>query len=124
MGRTKSGAPQNTPCSRFLWHACSRHYYITDGIDADYLLADSGYDTYVIIEQVSEVRMEAVMPPKKNRKLQRKYDKDTYENRYHVDNTFLKMKRWRRIATIYAKTTSSYKSSVLICCMFMWLNIL
>ena len=83
-----------------------------------------GYDTDVVIEQASEARMEAVIPPKKNRKVQRKYNKDTYENRYQVENTFLKMKRWRGIATRYAKTTSSYKASVLICCLFMWSIIL
>ena len=103
---------------------CSKACELIDGIDADYLLADRGYDTDVVIEQVSEARMEAVIPPKKNRKVQRKYNKDTYENRYQVENTFLKLKRWRGIATRYAKTTSSYKASILICCMFMWLNIL
>ena len=46
-----------------------------------------GYDTDVVIEQASEARMEAVIPPKKNRKVQRK---NTYENRYQVENTFLK----------------------------------
>ena len=68
--------------------------------------------------------MEAVIPPKKNRKTQRKYDKNIYENRYQVEKSFLKMKGWRGIATKYAKPTSSYKASVQVCCMFMWLNIL
>ena len=94
---------------------CSKACELIEGIDADYLLADRGYDTDVVIEQVSGAGMEAVIPPKRNRKVQRKYDKNTYENRYQVENTFLKLKRWRGIA---------YKASVLICCMFMWLNIL
>ena len=97
---------------------------LIEGIDAEYLLADRGYDTDNVIEQAYSAKMEAVIPPKKNRKNQRRYDKNIYENRYQVENRFLKLKGWRGIATRYAKTTSSYKASVQICCFFMWLNIL
>lgn len=103
---------------------CSMANELIEGIDADYLLADRGYDTDSVIKQAGDAKMEAVIPPKKNRKNQRKYDKNIYENRYQVEKGFLKMKGWRGIATRYAKTTSSYKASVQICCMFMWLNIL
>ena len=103
---------------------CSKADELIEEIDADYLLADRGYDTDSVIELASKAKMEVVIPPKKNRKNQRKYDKDIYENRHQVENTFLKIKGWRGIATRYAKTTSSYKASVQICCMFMWLNIL
>ena len=103
---------------------CSMAGELIEGIEADYLLADRGYDTDNVIEQTSNAKMEAVIPPKKNRKNQRKYDRNIYENRYQVENRFLKMKGWRGIATRYAKTTSSYKASVQICCVFMWLNIL
>lgn len=58
--------------------------------------------------------MEIVIPPKKNRKTSRNYDKDVYENRYQVEKTFLKLKRWRGIATRYAKNTLSYIASIFI----------
>ncbi len=103
---------------------CSMAGELIEGIDADYLLADRGYDTDNVLEHAEEAGMEAVIPPKKNRKIQRKYDKNIYENRYQVENSFLKLKGWRGIATRYAKTTTSYKASVQICCVFMWLNIL
>ena len=103
---------------------CSMANELIEGIDAKYLLADRGYDTDNVIEQAYSAKMEAVIPPKKNRKNQRRYDKNIYENRYQVENRFLKLKGWRGIATRYAKTTSSYKASVQICCFFMWLNIL
>ena len=70
------------------------------------------------------IHNEVVIPPKKNRKKQRQYDKDIYENRHHVENTFLKLKQWRGIATRYAKKSSSFIASVQICAMFMWLYIL
>ena len=92
--------------------------------DAQYLLADRGYDTNEIVEACISSGMEIVIPPKKNRLVQRKYREEIYENRYQIENTFLKLKRWRGIATRYAQTTSSYIAAVQICCMFMWLHIL
>lgn len=93
-------------------------------IDAQYLLADRGYDTDNIIKYVTSRGIDAVIPPKKNRIEQRVYRKDIYENRYQIENTFLKMKRWRGIATRYAKTTSSYLAAVQICCLFLWLQVI
>ena len=46
-----------------------------------------------------------------------------FTDNYQIENTFLKLKRWRGIATRYAKTTSSYVAAVQICCMFLWLQI-
>ena len=93
-------------------------------IEAENLLADRGYDTNNVLKAVEEAGMEAVIPPKRNRKEQRYYDESIYETRYMVENTFLELKRWRGIATRYAKQTSSYLASVQICCMVMWLKIL
>lgn len=102
----------------------SQAHGLISGIEAQYLLADRGYDADSIIQEAEDRNMEAVIPPKKNRKIQRKYNEYIYENRYQIEKTFLKLKGWRGIATRYAKTTSSYKASVQICCMFMWLDIL
>jgi len=50
-------------------------------IDADHLLADRGYESNAIVEQTEKQGMEAVIPPKKNRKIQRPYDKELYKLR-------------------------------------------
>ena len=92
-------------------------------IKAKFLLADRGYDTDKIIEETQRSGIEAVIPPKKNRKKQRKYRKDIYEKRHRIENTFLKLKNWRGIATRYAKNIASYVASVQICCVAVWLNI-
>ena len=68
--------------------------------------------------------MEAVIPPKKNRKEAREYREDIYEFRHIVENTFMRMKEWRGIATRYAKKASSYVAAVQIRCIVMWLQIL
>jgi transposase len=51
--------------------------------------------------------MNAVIPPKKNRTIQRPYDGDLYKRRHLVENAFLHLKRWRGVATRYAKNTAS-----------------
>ena len=75
-----------------------------EGIDATALLADRGYDTDAIIIMVTEAGIEAVIPPKRNRKEQRCYDEYLYKLRHLVENVFLILKRWLGIATSYAKT--------------------
>ena len=67
--------------------------------------------------------MEAVIPPRKNRKDQRAYDKHLYKLRHLVENAFLHLKRWRGIATRYAKNLKSFVAAVQIRCLMMWLNI-
>lgn len=89
-----------------------------------FLLADKGYDVDAIIEAAQAAGMAVVIPPKKNRKLQREYDKDLYRLRHLVENAFLKLKQWRGIATRYAKNTASFLAAVRIRCIALWLGTL
>jgi transposase len=50
-------------------------------IEAQYLLADRGYDTNAIVGKAQEAGMKVVIPPKRNRKVQRAYDKALYRYR-------------------------------------------
>jgi transposase len=68
--------------------------------------------------------MRPVIPPRKNRKEQREYDKDLYGIRHLVENAFLHLKRWRGIATRYAKNAASFLAAVQIRCIALWVNIL
>ena len=65
--------------------------------EAEYLLADRGYDTDAIILKAADEGMTPVIPPKKNRKESRGYDEYLYKLRHLVENAFL-LKRWRGIA--------------------------
>lgn len=95
-----------------------------EGLTAQHLIADKGYDSDAIIAQAQEQGMRAEIPPKKNRKEQREYDKHLYKLRHLVENAFLHLKRWRGIATRYAKNTSSYLAAVQIRCVMLWSAIL
>lgn len=102
---------------------CTQADRLIEGLSADYLLADRGYDTNAILEQAENQGMEAVIPPKKNRTVQREYDKDLYKLRHLVENAFLHLKRWRGIATRYVKNTASFRAAVQIRCIALWASI-
>lgn len=89
------------------------------GLKAEYLLADRGYDSDAMVEQAPQ-GMQSVTPPKKNRTVQRHYDKDIYKLRHLVENAFLHIKQWRGIATRYAKNIRSFIAAVQIRCLILW----
>jgi transposase len=68
--------------------------------------------------------MEVVIPPKKNRKNLREYDKYLYRLRHLVENAFLHLKRWCGTAARYAKNRTSFLAAVHIRCIALWANIL
>ena len=94
-----------------------------EGLSAGYLLADKGYDTNAILDQAKQQGMEPVIPPKKNRIEQREYDEELYKLRHLVENAFLHLKRWRGIATRYAKNSLSSPAAIHIICIAFWANI-
>ena len=103
---------------------CSHALALIKGFAAQYLLADRGYDTNKIIKEATRAGIQIVIPPKKNRKKQREYDKEVYRVRHLVENTFLHLKGWRGIATRYAKNVLSFVSAVHIRCISLWLGVL
>ena len=91
-----------------------------EGISAETLLADRGYDTNDILAYALSAGMQAVIPPKKNRKEQREYGQYLYKLRHLVENCFLVLKRWRGIATRYAKTSDAFIAAVHVRCIAIW----
>lgn len=68
---------------------CTQAGRLIDGLSADPLLADKGYDTDAILAQAAALGRVAVIPPKKNRVVQRAYDEALYKLRHRVENAFL-----------------------------------
>ena len=102
---------------------CTQADRLIEGISADYLLADKGYDSDAIIKQAKDQGMDPVIPPKKSPTEQRPYDEDIYKLRHLAENAFLHLKRWRGIATRYAKNTASFLAAVQIRYIALWANI-
>ena len=101
---------------------CKLALALIEGILAEFLFADKGYDTNEIIEYARKMGIELVIPPKKNRIKQRDYDKFLYKYRHLVENAFLKLKRWRGVATRYAKTLSPFIRAVNLAAIVLWLR--
>jgi transposase len=99
---------------------CKLGENLIKGFDSIALLADLGYDVNAIIGLAQSMGMKIVIPPKKNRKEQRYYDKDLYKLRHLVENTILMLKQWRGIATRYAKNTDSFLAAVRIRALYHW----
>ena len=102
---------------------CSQAEHLIEGIDAEYLLADKGYDSEKIIEKAQEGGMTPVIPPRRSRLFTRDYDSYLYKLRHLVENAFLKLKQWRGIATRYAKRSDSFLAAVQIRCIAIWAKI-
>ena len=103
---------------------CTEACGLIEGLSAEHLIADKGYDSNAIVEQAISQGMLAQIPPRKNRKDARDYDEHLYRHRHLVENAFLHIKQWRGVATRYAKNLASFLAAVQIRCLTLWLKIL
>ena len=81
-------------------------------IHADAYLADKGYDCDKVIKAAARRGAEAIIPPRRNRKVVRYYEKHTYKERVKVEWYFSRLKQYRRMATRYEKTKRNFFSFV------------
>ena len=102
---------------------CTQAWHLIAGIDAGALLADKAYDSDAIIAMAVNAGMEPVIPSMKNRKQPRNYDEYLYRMQHLIENAFLYLKRWRGIASRYAKNAASFMAAVQIRCIALWVNI-
>jgi transposase len=92
---------------------------IGDKIDA--LLADKGYDADSVRQALSEMEVQAVIPSKSNRKQPIAFDRKAYKRRNLIERMFNKLKNWRRVATRYDKTASSFLAFIMIASAKLWM---
>jgi len=76
------------------------------------LLADKGYDTDAFRAFLKKNGIKAVIPPKSNRKVRIRYDKQAYKGRNVVERCFCRLKDFRRIATRYDKLARNFFSAI------------
>ena len=103
---------------------CAKAIDLIRDFKPDHVIADRAYDSDEIVNFISSANSKIVIPPQKNRNKKRRYDYHLYKQRHLVENAFLHLKRWRAIATRYAKNTSSFIAIIHIRCLFLWLNII
>ena len=75
---------------------CKEACALIDDLSAEALLTDRGYDSNELIDKVVESGCQPVIPPRKNRREQRDYDRELYRVRHLVENAFLHLGVWVR----------------------------
>lgn len=80
--------------------------------EMDALLADRGYDADSFVDSLVLAGVEVGIPAKKNRVEERVIDKNLYKDRNKVERFFNKIKQYRRVATRYEKTATSFAGFV------------
>ena len=78
------------------------------------LLADKGYDADFILADLDARDVVAVIPARRNRKVQPVIDGHIYALRNLVERCFSRLKHSRRLATRYDKTADSFLGFVLV----------
>ncbi|CAK0762902.1 transposase [Gammaproteobacteria bacterium] len=75
----------------------------TEKLEGIPVIMDRAYEDNKTRKLVSDLEMEPVVPPKKNRTKKWKYDKKMYKKRNEVERLFRRLKRFRRIFTRFDK---------------------
>ena len=86
------------------------------------LLGDKGYDADSFITSLEVRAIEAVIPPKSNRKVKRDCDFALYAERNLVERFFNTIKHFRGIATRYENTARNFLAGLHLVCALAWLK--
>lgn len=78
------------------------------------LLADKGYESKKLREQLKNNNCMLIIPKKKNSVQNYFFDKKLYKSRIRVENSFQKLKAFRKIMCRYERLFSNYCSFVLL----------
>jgi len=103
--------------ARFILLPGQRHDSIgvkplLDGIEIGALLGDKAFDSDWLRLELNTRGALAVIPPMASRATNIPYDKEMYKWRHLIENFFQKIKEFRRIATRYDKTDTSFRAAV------------
>jgi transposase len=98
-------------------------YEILQSIDfsPENVLGDKAYDTNRILELLEKLNINAVIPSKKNRLVQRELDKEIYKERHLVECFFNKIKHYRRLASRFDKLSVTFLSFLTLASIMIWL---
>lgn len=92
------------------------------GFKPQVLIADKGYDSNPLLEAVAAKGIEAVIPPKKNRLVQREYDRHLYRERHLIECFISKIKQYRRVFSRFEKLSKNYLGFLSFVSALIWLR--
>ena len=92
------------------------------GPEPKVMLGDKGNDADAILTDLEIKGVAAIIPPKRNRKVQPVIDGHLYALRHLEERCYSKLKHSRRLATRYDKTADSYLRFVLVASTRLWVR--
>jgi transposase len=95
---------------------------LLNGYTSEFVLADKAYDAQAILATVTGMEAEAVIPPRKNRKAPRAYDRERYKERHLVECLIGKLKRFRHVFSRFDKLACNYLSFLHFAAALIWLR--
>jgi len=87
---------------------------LTCGLSCGKLPADRAFDANWLRTALADAKIEAVIPPKSNRRFPAEIDRDTCKWRHLIENFFGKLTEYRGIATRFCKTDTSFSAFIAI----------
>ena len=90
--------------------------------DPERMLADKGYDSDAVRQDISNRGGEPMIPTKSNRKVQVVVDKAIYGLRNRIERFFNQLKNSRRVATRFDKLIESFAAFVLLAIVRIWIR--
>ena len=89
---------------------------------AKHMLADRGYDADWYREALEDKGITPCIPSRKGRKIPIPHDVDRYKKRHKIENSFARLKDWRRVATRYDRCPKVFLSACALAAVVMfWL---
>lgn len=95
---------------------------LLEGVENTKVIADKGYDSNALLQTIKKQNSVAVIPPKKNRKVQRSYETHAYKERHLIECFFGKMKHFRRVFSRFDKTANVFLGFLNFVGIFIWLR--
>jgi transposase len=89
---------------------------------ANHMLADRGYDADWYREALEDKGITPCIPSRKGRKTPIPHDELRYRKRHKIENSFARLKDWRRVATRYDRCPKVFLSACALAAVVMfWL---
>ena len=96
--------------------------HLLEGRQAEVVLADKGYDSAAIVAKIESLGATAVIPSRRNCKVQRTYNRELYKQRNRIERCFNHLKHFRRLATRYCKSATNFRATVALACAWIHLS--
>ena len=88
---------------------------LIDGIEFDALLGDKAFDANWIVEELNQRGAKVVISQRPKRRAPLEIDLEMYKWRHLIENSFCKLKEFKRIAMRACKTDQSFQAMIYLC---------